>query len=231
MTTFALIHGAQHGSWCWKLLQPELLELGCDSVAMDLPVEDPTAGLEAYVSTVVDALAHIDHDNVVIVGHSMAGMVAPIVATNRPARAVVYLCGVVPVPGKTMADVLQEEPDLEQPGVRSNASTLTEDGVRMVEPDVGRELYYHDAPAELAEWASARLRPTADTAVYDKSPLDEFPPVKTVSIIGTEDRVVNPDWSRRVAQSRLGISCIELQTGHAPMLSKPAELAGILAKV
>lgn len=230
MTTFGLIHGAQHGAWSWSLLVPELEARGFETVAMDLPVEDPEAGLRNYVETVVASLEEVT-DDLVVVGHSMAGMVAPVVATLRPTRAVVYLCGVVPVPGKTMAEVLVDEPDLERPRIRTDSSTLREDGVRVVTPEVGREIYYHDCPPELAQWASQQLRPTADTAVYDVSPLDNFPDVKTVSIICTEDRVVSPDWSRRVARSRLGIDCIELPGGHAPMLSRPRRLAEVLAEV
>lgn len=231
MTTFGLIHGAQHGAWSWALLVPELKALGHDAVTMDLPVEDPDAGLEAYVQTALDALQDVTGDDLVVVGHSMAGMVAPIVASRRPARAVVYLCGVVPVPGKTMAEVLVDEPDLERPRIRRNASTLRDDGVRVVTPEVGREIYYHDCPPELAEWASTQLRPTADTAVYDVSPIDRFPDIDTISIVCADDRVVSPAWSRRVARSRLGIDCIELPGGHAPMLSRPAALAEILAGI
>lgn len=230
MTTMALIHGAQHGAWSWDLLVPELDELGIASVAMDLPIEDPSAGLEEYVETVLTSLDAVT-DDVVVVGHSMAGMVAPIVASRRAVRAVVYLCGVVPVPGVSMAQVLLDEPDLERPRIRDQASTLREDGVRVVSPEVGREIYYHDCPSDLAEWASSRLRPTADTAVYDVSPIARFPEVKTVSVVCRDDRVVSPNWSRRVARVRLGIDCIELPGGHAPMISRPKDLAKILADV
>lgn len=230
MTTFGLIHGAQHGAWAWELLIPELEALGHQALAMDLPVEDPSAGLDEYVETVLAALEVAD-DAPIVVGHSMAGMVAPIVAARRPVRAVVYLCGVVPVPGVTMAEVLLEEPDLERPRIRRRASTLREDGVRVVSPETGREIYYHDCPPDLAKWAAERLRPTADTAVFDRSPIDRFPDVTTVSIVCTGDRVVSPEWSRRVARERLGIECIELPGGHAPMLSRPKDLARVLAAI
>lgn len=230
MTTFGLIHGAQHGAWSWALLVPELEARGFQAVTMDLPVDDPKAGLEEYTETALAALAGVA-DDLVVVGHSMAGMVAPIVASRRPTRAIAYLCGVVPVPGKKMADVLIDEPDLERPRIRRNASVLRDDGLRVVSPEVGREIYYHDCSNELAEWASQQLRPTADTAVFDVSPIDRFPDIKTVSIICTEDRVVSPDWSRRIAKSRLGLECIELPGGHAPMLSRPAALADVLATI
>lgn len=230
MGTFALIHGAQHGAWSWELLIPQLEALGYRGVAMDLPVEDPAAGLEVYVQTVLDALEG-EGDDVTVVGHSMAGMVAPIVADRRPVRTVVYLCGVIPIPGLTMAEVLQKEPHLERPRIRERASTLQPDGTRLVTAEVGRQIYYHDCPPDLADWAAARLRPTSDTAIYDRCPLDRFPSVTTASIVCTEDRVVSPEWSRWAARDRLGIDCIELPGGHAPMLSRPRALAQVLAGI
>ena len=204
--------------------------MGHEPIAMDLPVDDPRAGLEDYVDVVLESLDGAD-DDLVVVGHSMAGMIAPVVASRRPTRAMAYLCGVVPVPGATMAQVLIDEPDLERPLVRQGLSSVNDEGLRVVTAEVGREIYYHDCTTDLAEWASAQLRPTADTAVYDPSPLEAFPDVKTASIVCSDDRVVSPDWSRRVARQRLGISCIELPGGHAPMLSRPKDLARILDEI
>ena len=43
MTTFALIHGAWHGAWCWERLAAELERRGHRAVAVDLPCDDPAA--------------------------------------------------------------------------------------------------------------------------------------------------------------------------------------------
>ena len=45
MTTFALVHGAWHGAWCWDRLIPELENRGHSVIAMDLPSDDPAATL------------------------------------------------------------------------------------------------------------------------------------------------------------------------------------------
>jgi len=37
MTTFVLVHGASHGSWCWDKVVPLLEAQGHDVVAVDLP--------------------------------------------------------------------------------------------------------------------------------------------------------------------------------------------------
>jgi pimeloyl-ACP methyl ester carboxylesterase len=51
------------------------------------------------------------------------------------------------------------------------------------------------------------------------------------SIVATEDRMVSPDWSRRVARQRLAVEPIEIPTGHFPMITHPELLAGELAKL
>jgi hypothetical protein len=41
-------------------------------------------------------------------------------------------------------------------------------------------------------------------------------------------RALRPDWLRRTTRERLGVAAIELDGGHAPHVSRPDELAGIL---
>ena len=56
MTTFALVHGAWHGAWCWQRLIPELERRRHGTVAVDLACEDPAATFADYAETVVSAL-------------------------------------------------------------------------------------------------------------------------------------------------------------------------------
>jgi uncharacterized protein YjbJ (UPF0337 family) len=42
MTTFALVHGAWHGSWCWERLVPALQRLGHTTVPVEEAVGDLT---------------------------------------------------------------------------------------------------------------------------------------------------------------------------------------------
>jgi pimeloyl-ACP methyl ester carboxylesterase len=40
MSTYVLIHGAWHGSWCWDKVVPLLQQAGHQVVAPDLPGEN-----------------------------------------------------------------------------------------------------------------------------------------------------------------------------------------------
>jgi hypothetical protein len=48
------------------------------------------------------------------------------------------------------------------------------------------------------------------------------------SILCREDRIVGPDYSRRVARELLGVEPMELPGDHSPMASRAAELARVV---
>ncbi len=85
MTTYALVHGAWHGAWCWERLAAELHRRGHLAVAVDLPCGDSAAGCARYAEIVTTALADAD-ENVVVVGHSLGGLTIPLVAAARPVQ-------------------------------------------------------------------------------------------------------------------------------------------------
>src|SRR5437870_7882996 len=72
VTTFALVHGAFHGAWCWDLVRAELESRGHRTIAMDLPCDDPEAGNVRYAEVVTGAINDVG-DDVILVGHSLAG--------------------------------------------------------------------------------------------------------------------------------------------------------------
>lgn len=81
MTTFALVHGASHGAWFWERLMPEIEALGHRVITMDLPVDDRSATFGDYADTVCAAITDVPGDELILVGHSLAGVVVPLVAT------------------------------------------------------------------------------------------------------------------------------------------------------
>src|SRR6267378_2655302 len=83
---FVLVHGAYHGAWCWDELRTELSSGGHASTAVDLPCDDPDAGAERYVDEILNAIPK-QADAVVMVGHSLAGLIIPIAAPRGPRRA------------------------------------------------------------------------------------------------------------------------------------------------
>jgi pimeloyl-ACP methyl ester carboxylesterase len=226
VSTFALVHGAWHGAWCWERLTPELEARGHRVVAPDLPSDDAAATFIDYADVVQDALAQMD--DVVLVGHSLAGNTIPIVAARRPVSRIVYLCAVVPIPGRSFNEQTSIERDTFIPGYQAGLVADDEGRSRWVDEEVARQTFYADCDERDARAAFARLRPQS-TAPYDvPCPIDALPAAPGIYVLCTEDRIVNPDWSRRVATGRLDAELVELPGSHSPFLSRPAALADVL---
>ena len=221
--TFILIHGAWHGAWCWERLVAPLRERGHGAIAVDLPSDDPTVGLDAHADAVAGFLLE---DDVIAVGHSLHGLLLPLVAARRPVRTLVYLCAFVPVEGRSMSEQFRESPE---PILLFPERPETDGVGRSHWPDeaVARRALYPDLSDEDASWAFERLRPQAPTTQRETQPAGAEVPA--VSIVGAHDAAVNPDWSRRGARERLGADPIEIDAGHFPMIATPELLADVLS--
>ena len=227
MTTFALIHGAWHGAWCWERLVGPLRDRGHEAVVPELPSEDTAAGLEEYAEVIDRALRPAD--DVVLVPHSLGGLVGPVVAARRPLNALVYLAALVPEPGLSFGEQLTASP--ERILLFEGGRAVDEEGrSHWPDPDATVRIMYPDLSPEDAHWAAERLRPQTQRSQTERSPAAP-PGLRVESIIGADDRVVSPAWSRRVARERLGVEPVELPSGHFPMITHPELLADALAQL
>jgi pimeloyl-ACP methyl ester carboxylesterase len=224
-----LVHGSYHGPWCWDLLRPYLEESGHQVVAVDLPVSKPSAGAAEYARAIIDGADWTSP--AVLVAHSMSGLVAPLVATQRPVERLVFIAAFLPVPGRSANDQRQTEP-IDPPTPSAGAEWIDlGDDVWRVGPHTATELFFDDVPDDVAAWALERLRPQAYRVMREVSPLERWPDVRSDYIVCGADRALNPAWARRAARDRLGVEPVEIEGGHSPMLSRPAELARLLEAI
>lgn len=231
MTTFALVHGAWHGAWCWELLSPLLHQAGHDVVAPDLPCDDGSATtFDAYADVVCAALDGRD-DDVAVVGHSLGGPTATLVAARRPIRHLIYLCAVVPAAGRSLFDQWQEQPDMVNPewgkGLGEPDQQLR---TIWVDLDSARELFYADCDEQTVVAAFERLRPQSAYPFTAPLSIAEFPTVRCTSIVCTDDQMLNPEWSRRIARD-IAADIVELPGSHSPLLSRASAVASVLLQV
>ncbi len=109
MSTYMLIHGAMHGAWCWERVIPLLQSSGNAVIAPDLPghgadrTPHSAVTLAHYIACVGELLEAAGVP-VVLVGHSMGGMVVSAALDAWPAkvRHLVYISAVVPTDGESM---------------------------------------------------------------------------------------------------------------------------------
>jgi pimeloyl-ACP methyl ester carboxylesterase len=224
VSVFALIHGAWQAGWLWDAVVPELEARGHRAVAPDLPSDDPSADLNDYGRVVSEAIGAPGED-VISVGHSFGGLTAPLI----PAKRIVFVCAHLPQPGRSLAETAAEEKPTTD---NSHDGRTVDDHDRDYWFD--RELairdLYNECDRATAEAAADRLRPQALTPRRQHSPLTSWPDVPCHYILGTNERMVRPDWSRDAAD-RIGATLHELDSDHTPMLSRPGDLAALLASL
>jgi pimeloyl-ACP methyl ester carboxylesterase len=231
MTTFALVHGAWHGAWCWELVSPLLHDAGHDVVAPDLPCDDGSAKtFDAYADVVCAALDGRG-DDVVVVGHSLGAPTATLVAARRPVRHLVYLCAAVPAVGRSLFDQWQEHHDMVNPAWDKGLGEPDEELKTVwVDVDCARELLYADCDEQTVAAAFDRLRPQSAYPFTAPLLLAKFPAMSCTSIVCTEDRLIGQEWSRRIARE-IGADIVELPGSHSPLLARPSAVADILLQV
>ncbi|GAC1613240.1 MAG: alpha/beta hydrolase [Candidatus Dormibacteraceae bacterium] len=226
MATFGLIHGAWHGAWCWEPLVKELEARDHVAVAMDLPSDQPSATFEDYADAAIAALPR-DAD-LVLVGHSLGGMILPLVALQRPVRLMVFLCSLYP---GAEGDLTLESPPTHLEGAFDGLFHHPDGSHSWPDVQAAQKILYQDCTAEQASFAFDRLRPQQTALWQCWRPLDRWPPIPVAAIHGREDRAINPEWSKWMASHRLGVESIELPGGHSPMLARPAALGESLSAI
>jgi pimeloyl-ACP methyl ester carboxylesterase len=231
MATFALVHGAWHGAWCWELLTPSLQRAGHTVVAPDLPCDDASATtFDPYADVVCAALDGCD-DDVVVVAHSLGGAAGTLVAARRPVRHVVYLCAVVPDVGRSLVDQFGNEPDMVNPDWDKGLSEPdAQSRTVWVDRDVARALLYADCDEDTVASAFDRLRPQSAYPWTVPSSLAEFPSASSTYVVCAEDQLINPVWQRRHARD-IGANIVELPGSHSPLLSRPTAVADVLLHI
>jgi SAM-dependent methyltransferase len=223
LSTFVLIHGAGDVGWYWHLLEAELRARGHDVVAPDLPANDESLELDDYADAVVAAVG--ERRNLIVVAQSFAGFTAPLVAVRLPVDALVFVAGMVPLPGEAPSDWWERtgyRKAVEEQAGRDGGLTGSED------PYV---CFYHDVPRELAAQALSKERAHPSAACgLSPWPLEALPEVPTHFVLCSEDRFFPPDFLRRVVADRLGVVPDEIAAGHCVALSHPQELADLLER-
>jgi len=224
-----LVHGAYHGGWCWELLRPELERLGHAVVIPDLPSSEPDCGLLDYTEVVAGAMSP-DRPSVVV-GHSLSGLVIPLVAARRPVARLIFLAAFIPQPGRSANEQRRAESIDRRPPPTTAEWTDLGRNVWTIGRVTARELFFHDVTPDVAERAIDRLRAQAYGVFDEPSPLDRWPPVPSSYVVCRDDRSISPDWARAAARARLGTEPIELDGGHSPFLTRPVELAAIISNL
>lgn len=228
---FILVHGSFHGGWCWKHVAGLLRNGGHDVYTPSLTGLGERAhllargvDLETHIADVLGLVSSEDLNDVVLVGHSAAGMIVDAVADRCPerVRALIYLDGTPAEDGRSFFDIMA----IHQPEVVKAAREFINrvgDGWR-VSPLSAAAFGIRDPMMQ--QWVEERLRPqslaTFEQAVTIRGSGARVPR----AYIACTDPVYSP---MSVAAAEHAKLCRwkyrEIHTCHDAMLTAPAELA------
>ena len=229
MATFVLVHGAFQGGWVWRpvasLLEkknhqvytPTLTGAGERVHLLDRDID-----LNTYIHDVTNVIYFESLSDVILVGHSYAGMIITAVADKLKSKIsrLIYLDAVVPEAGKSFLELTDFKFKLllEQhvTGWQVRPWPLQVFGIRCEEDK---------------RWFSSKLVQFPFKAFDSMFVQNE----ENVSVLKTYIHCTeheNAFIKRIAAQCKHdGWDYYEMQTGHSPMVTMPAGLADMLTQI
>lgn len=233
---FVLVHGSNHGGWCWDRVVPLLGEAGFKAHAPTLKglaeradELTPEVGLPDHVDDVASLIEREDLTDVILVCHSAAGAVIPGVAERCEKRisGLVYLDAFVARDGESVMDV-------EPPESRDYFLTVAReqgDGWRIPAAEAALERWGITDPND-RQWVLGHLTDMPLKAATDPvdAPGGAAMRIPRTFIELTDPR--NPGLAPSLERAREeGMRVMSIATGHDAMVSAPDQLAEALITI
>jgi pimeloyl-ACP methyl ester carboxylesterase len=232
-----LVHGGAHAADCWELTVAEIARLApsLPVLAVDLPGRRGKSGdlatvtVADWVGSVVADVNAAGMDEVVVVGHSLAGLTVPGVVAELGAarvRELVLATAFVPPEGSAVVDTL--------PGP---GGLLARWGARRGKPArlpavVGRLLFCNGMPRERRRFIERRLCAESPRVIAERVSRHDMPAeVPRTWIMTMRDHVLSRKAQHRSIAAIGGVDVIvEVDTCHDLMASAPEWLAALLVE-
>lgn len=230
MATFVLVHGAWHGSWCWKRVRRALQEQGHDvftptltGVADRSHLLSPAVNLDTHIDDVVNLIRWEELSDVVLCGHSYGGCVISGVADRIPERigALVYLDAFLLEDGESLYQTLP-------PPVRdAQVEGAQRAGEGWKVPPIPAAAF--NVNSGDAEWVDRQCTPqpvaTFQQPLQLSGGIGKVANVTYIVATGYEPTAFGASYERAKAK---GWKTLMIQCGHDVMLDMPAELTQAL---
>jgi pimeloyl-ACP methyl ester carboxylesterase len=240
VSDFVLVHGSWMGAWAWQRVLPLLEAGGARATAIDLPGygQDTTPIAEITLGAYTDkVLAAVDAvpGPVLLVGHSMGGIVVSAAAEQRPGKlaAAVYVAAYMLPSGESVFSFSQSTPEFGSSRVMGYLEIDQDAGTSRIKPEGIGPVFVNDGSEEDVEFARAHAQ--VDFLAPSGTPVtvteDNWGRVPRTYIETLKDQAVPVAAQRRRNELLPGADVKSLDTGHSPFLTQPQQLAEVLLSI
>jgi pimeloyl-ACP methyl ester carboxylesterase len=235
-----LVHGAWQGAYVWDQTKADLIAAGYRVSVVKLPGhgDDTTpahqVSFQAYVNEVKAAIEAYN-EPVILVGHSLGGAVITQTASDIPLKIkkLIYVAGFIPQSGKSVFDYSQmDTASLLGPAIR-----LSEDQTQagIVDPEVNLpKIFCQDGTAVQKQYLTERYKtePTIPLGTPLNYTTEDYDAAgKKYYIYTTADNAITYNFQKQMVTAAGIANTFNINSGHSPFISKPAELTGLLKEI
>jgi pimeloyl-ACP methyl ester carboxylesterase len=238
---YAFLHGGGQGGWVWDETVAALkLQAGVGAVRaiqLDVPGcgakrgrDTSATGVREIAAELIADIVAADLRDVVLVGHSQAGQLLPIMLELRPDlfRRAIFVSCLIQRPGQALAQLMGTGRHGEMEDAVGWPFDFPYD-----QPDRFEIMFMNDMGREQVAEFSAKLGrdtwPPSSYAFTDWR-LDHLPGLACTYVICLQDQILPPSWQERFA-ARAGISrLVRVDAAHQVMNTRPHALAEILRR-
>ncbi|WP_375484231.1 alpha/beta fold hydrolase [uncultured Mycobacterium sp.] len=232
-----LVHGGEHAADCWDLTVAELRRQEPDLrvLAVDLPgrrgrrAESPVVTIAGWVHSVVADIEEAGLGDIVIVGHSMAGLTVPGVVGKLGwprVREMILAAAFIPPQGATLVDTL-----------RGPLAPFARRAARRGRPvkipaAANRFAFCNGMTREQRQFVLSRIYPEYPSVGIERVDRGDLPDdVPRTWILTLRDRALSVRQQRDCINALGGVdTVVTIDTCHDLMVSEPQRLARILVQ-
>ncbi|MES2111251.1 MAG: alpha/beta fold hydrolase [Bacteroidota bacterium] len=239
---YVLVHGAWQAPYVWDAVKAKLINEGNNVTVVELPghgsdqTVPSTLTLNAYRDKVLDAISKMN-GKVILVGHSLGGMIISAVAEQNPSKIekLVYLAAYLPSSGQSLLALASTDAGSALGDSVNHVAILKQNanGTLDVLRDQIVNVFIQDGSAQVQNLVLQNYRP--EPAIPFTNPVTltaaNFGSVEKVYIKTLQDRVVSPNLQNRMIATAGVKTVYQLNTSHSAFLAKPDSVAILLTKI
>lgn len=239
---YVLVHGAWQAPYVWDAVKAQLINEGNNVTVVELPghgsdnTVPSTLTLNSYRDKVLDAMSKIN-GKVILVGHSLGGMIISAVAEQNPSKIekLVYLAAYLPSSGQSLLDLAGTDAGSALGDSVNHVAILKQNanGTLDVLHDQIVNVFIQDGSAQVQSLVLQNYRPEPTIPFTNPVTLTaaNFGSVEKIYIKTLQDRVVSPGLQDRMISAGNVKTVYQLNTSHSAFLAKPDSVAILLTKI